>query len=80
MYTQAIIPTAVFTFSKNSVVVIVAQRVSTITGADQALRVNKSSKNLQATLNFCNWWYTSDYGKKWFSLRIVQACTKSPAA
>ena len=38
-----------------------------ITGSDQALRVNKDSKNLDAVLDFLNWWYTSDYGKSWFS-------------
>ncbi|HIT90925.1 MAG TPA: carbohydrate ABC transporter substrate-binding protein, partial [Candidatus Merdenecus merdavium] len=25
------------------------------------------SKNLDATLAFINWWYTSDYGKSWFT-------------
>lgn len=38
-----------------------------IAGADQALRVNKSSKVLKETLAFLNWWYTSAYGKKWFT-------------
>ncbi len=38
-----------------------------ITGADQALRINKDSKVLQETLDFFNWLYTSDYGKAWFS-------------
>jgi raffinose/stachyose/melibiose transport system substrate-binding protein len=38
-----------------------------ITGADQALRINKDSKNLDAVLDFINWWYTSDYGKAWFT-------------
>lgn len=38
-----------------------------ITGSDQALRVNKDSKNLEATLDFLNWWYTSDYGESWFT-------------
>ena len=37
-----------------------------IVGVDQTLRVNKDSKNIKATLDFCNWLYTSDYGKKWF--------------
>lgn len=37
-----------------------------IGGSDQALRVNKDSKALQPTLDFLNWWYTSDYGKTWF--------------
>lgn len=34
--------------------------------SDQALRINKDSENLQAVLDFVNWWYTSDYGKTWF--------------
>lgn len=38
-----------------------------ITGSDQALRINKDSKNLDAVLDFINWWYTSDYGKAWFT-------------
>ncbi len=38
-----------------------------ISGSDQALHVNKDSANLQAVLNFVNWWYTSDYGKSWFT-------------
>lgn len=38
-----------------------------ITGSDQALRINKDSKNQQAVLDFINWWYTSDYGKSWFT-------------
>lgn len=37
-----------------------------ISGSDQALRINKDSENLQAVLDFVNWWYTSDYGKSWF--------------
>lgn len=37
-----------------------------ISGSDQALRVNKDSASLQATLDFINWWYTSDYGQAWF--------------
>ena len=37
-----------------------------IAGSDQALRINKDSANLQAVLDFVNWWYTSDYGKNWF--------------
>jgi ABC-type sugar transport system, periplasmic component len=44
-----------------------AKLTKVIAGADQALRVNKSSKVLKETLAFLNWWYTSDYGKKWFS-------------
>lgn len=38
-----------------------------IGGADQALRINKDSAQLQATLDFVNWWYTSDYGQAWFT-------------
>ena len=38
-----------------------------IAGSDQALRINKDSANLQATLDFINWWYTSDYGMAWFN-------------
>lgn len=38
-----------------------------ITGADQALRINKDSKVVDETIEFFNWLYTSDYGKTWFS-------------
>lgn len=38
-----------------------------ISGSDQALRINKDSKVLNNVLDFVNWWYTSDYGKSWFS-------------
>jgi len=38
-----------------------------VSGSDQALRVNKDSKNLQAVLDFVNWWYTSDYAESWFN-------------
>ncbi len=38
-----------------------------ISGSDQALHVSKDSPNLQTTLDFVNWWYTSDYGKAWFN-------------
>ncbi|HEY8500501.1 MAG TPA: extracellular solute-binding protein [Clostridia bacterium] len=38
-----------------------------ISGADQAIRISKDSDVLQEVLNFCNWWYTSDYGKNWFT-------------
>ena len=38
-----------------------------IGGSDQALRINKDSAVLQETLDFVNWWYTSDYGKAWFN-------------
>ncbi|CAM4287180.1 ABC transporter substrate-binding protein [Paenibacillus tarimensis] len=38
-----------------------------ITGADQALRINKDSETVDETIAFFNWLYTSDYGKNWFS-------------
>jgi len=38
-----------------------------ISGSDQALRVYKDSEVLDEVLEFCNWWYTSDYGKQWFA-------------
>ena len=38
-----------------------------ISGSDQALRIFKDSKVLQSTLDFVNWWYTSEYGRNWFS-------------
>ena len=38
-----------------------------ITGSDQALRVYKDSPNKDAVVDFLNWWYTSDYGKSWFT-------------
>ncbi|MFL0557194.1 MULTISPECIES: extracellular solute-binding protein [Paenibacillus] len=38
-----------------------------ITGADQALRINKDSAVVDETIEFFNWLYTSDYGKNWFS-------------
>lgn len=44
-----------------------ADQAVIITGADQALRINKDSKNVQAVIDFFNWLYTSDYGKQWFS-------------
>jgi len=44
-----------------------AAHCQVITGSDQAMRVNKDSKNKQAVLDFVNWWYTSDYGKAWFT-------------
>lgn len=43
-----------------------AAQCQVIAGSDQALHVAKDSKVLQATLDFVNWWYTSDYGKGWF--------------
>lgn len=44
-----------------------AAQCKVISGSDQALHVAKDSANLQAVLNFVNWWYTSDYGKAWFT-------------
>lgn len=44
-----------------------AAQSQVIAGSDQALRIAKDSENLQATLDFVNWWYTSDYGQAWFS-------------
>ena len=41
-------------------------RSQIIGGSDQALRINKDSANLDAVMDFVNWWYTSDYGKTWF--------------
>lgn len=38
-----------------------------ISGSDQALRIAKDSESLQATLDFVNWWYTSEYGISWFT-------------
>ncbi len=38
-----------------------------VSGSDQALHVYKDSQNLQAVLDFVNWWYTSDYGQSWFT-------------
>lgn len=38
-----------------------------VAGSDQALRVYKDSPNLQAVLDFVNWWYTSDYAETWFN-------------
>ncbi|MHC1771478.1 MAG: ABC transporter substrate-binding protein [Flexilinea sp.] len=38
-----------------------------IGGSDQALRIYKDSPVLKDVLDFVNWWYTSDYGKSWFS-------------
>lgn len=44
-----------------------AAQCQVITGSDQALRVSKDSENLDTVLDFLNWWYTSDYGKSWFT-------------
>lgn len=44
-----------------------ASKALIITGADQALRINKDSKVVKETTEFFNWLYTSDYGKQWFS-------------
>lgn len=38
-----------------------------IAGSDQALHVYNDSEVLQQTLDFVNWWYTSDYGTAWFN-------------
>lgn len=43
-----------------------AAQCQVIGGSDQALRIYKDSESLDATLEFVNWWYTSDYGKAWF--------------
>lgn len=43
-----------------------ASQCQVIAGSDQALHVYKDSAVLQPTLDFVNWWYTSDYGKSWF--------------
>lgn len=37
-----------------------------VAGSDQAIRIYKDSEVLDEVLEFCNWWYTSDYGKSWF--------------
>jgi len=44
-----------------------AAQCQVIAGSDQALRINKDSAQLQAVMDFVNWWYTSDYGKAWFT-------------
>ncbi|TYP73184.1 extracellular solute-binding protein [Paenibacillus methanolicus] len=44
-----------------------AEQAQIITGADQALRINKDSAVAKETIEFFNWLYTSDYGKGWFS-------------
>ncbi len=44
-----------------------AAQSQVIAGSDQALRINKDSAQLQATLDFVNWWYTSEYGQAWFT-------------
>ncbi|MDO5573301.1 MAG: extracellular solute-binding protein [bacterium] len=44
-----------------------AAQCKVIGGSDQALRIYKDSPVLQETLDFVNWWYTSDYGKTWFN-------------
>ena len=44
-----------------------ASLTKVVSGSDQALRVNKDSANLQAVLDFVNWWYTSDYAEGWFN-------------
>lgn len=37
-----------------------------VKGPDQSVRVYKDSEHLDEVLDFCNWWYTSDYGQAWF--------------
>lgn len=44
-----------------------AAQCQIISGSDQALHVYNESESLQATLDFVNWWYTSDYGIDWFT-------------
>jgi raffinose/stachyose/melibiose transport system substrate-binding protein len=44
-----------------------AEQALLVTGADQALRINKDSKVVNETIEFFNWLYTSEYGKNWFS-------------
>lgn len=44
-----------------------AEQSMIITGADQALRINKDSAVAAETIEFFNWLYTSEYGKNWFS-------------
>lgn len=44
-----------------------AEQSQIITGADQALRINKDSAVVKETTEFFNWLYTSEYGKNWFS-------------
>lgn len=44
-----------------------ADQCKIISGSDQALHVYNESESLQATLDFVNWWYTSDYGINWFT-------------
>lgn len=44
-----------------------AEQCQVISGSDQALHVYNESEALQATLDFVNWWYTSDYGISWFT-------------
>lgn len=44
-----------------------ADQCKIISGSDQALHVYNESEALQATLDFVNWWYTSDYGINWFT-------------
>ena len=44
-----------------------ADQCKVITGSDQALHVSSQSENLDAVLHFVNWWYTSEYGQRWFT-------------
>ncbi len=43
------------------------EKTKIIAGSDQAIRIYKESEVLPEVLEFVNWWYTSDYGKSWFS-------------
>lgn len=44
-----------------------ASLTKVIAGSDQAIRISKDSDVLEDVLEFVDWWYTSDYGKSWFS-------------
>ena len=44
-----------------------ASQCQVISGSDQSLHVYNDSEVLQQTLDFVNWWYTSDYGQAWFN-------------
>jgi raffinose/stachyose/melibiose transport system substrate-binding protein len=59
-----------------------AKECKVISGSDQALHVYKDSKNLQAVLDFVNYWYTSDYGTSWFTdvAKVVPPITTAKAS
>jgi len=40
-------------------------------GTSQAMCVSKDSDVLQETLDFVNWWNTSEYGKTWYADEII---------